>query len=271
MNPFENKIILITGASSGIGEALSVELYKQGASVAMAARNLDKMQAITRENNFDEKRFLLVETDVTKPQDCQRFIEKSIEKFQKIDVLINNAGVSMRANFLDCSFETLHQLMNVNFWGATYCTKFALPYIIKTKGNVVGVSSIAAVNGLPGRTGYSSSKFALHGLFEALRIENLTNKVNFLLVSPGWTSTNIRNNALIGNGSRQGSSPRNEKKMSTPQEIAKLIAKGILKRKKFIVQSSTGISMFWLKKFVPRLVDKLIHNNLKKEEGAPFN
>ena len=271
MNQLKNKIVVVTGASSGIGEALALESYRHGANVVMAARNIEKMEGILKKNNLQPSRSLLVKTDVTKPNECKQLIEQTIETFGSIDVLINNAGVSMRANFLDCTFETLHQLMNINFWGAVHCTKYALPHIIKTQGSVLGVSSIAGVNGLPGRSGYSSSKFALHGLFESLRIENLSNRVNFLLVSPGWTSTDIRNRALIGNGSQQGSSPRNEKKMSTPQEIAKLILRGVIKRKSFIVHSPTGISMFWLKKFVPRLVDKLIHNSLKKEEGAPFS
>src|ERR1019366_6162034 len=140
----------------------------------------------------------------TVEEDCKHLINQAITTFGKIDVLVNNAGISMRALFKDVDISVLKAVMDVNFWGTVYCTKYAMPEILKTKGSIVGVSSIAGYKGLPGRTGYSASKFAMNGFLDALRVENLKTGVHILTACPGFTASNIRNTALNKTGTPQG-------------------------------------------------------------------
>ena len=169
----QNKVVIITGASSGIGKALVYEFAKRGAKIAMGARNLDELHKIETDLKSRGVDALSVQTDVTREADCKNLIEKTVERFGKIDILVNNAGISMRALFEDLELDVIRRLMDVNFWGTVYCTKFALPYILKAKGSLVGIISVAGFLGLPGRPGYSASKFAVRGFLNTLRVENL--------------------------------------------------------------------------------------------------
>jgi short-subunit dehydrogenase len=176
----------------------------------------------------------------------------------------------MRALFNDADLDVLRRLMDVNFWGTVYCTKYALPYILKSGGTVVGVSSIAGFKGLPGRTGYSASKFAMNGFLESLRVENLNNGINVLTVCPGFTASNIRNVALGKDGSAQGESPRDEQKMMQPEEVALHMVNAIKKRKKLIVLTGQGKLVVLLNKLFPSWVDKLTLKEMAKENNSPF-
>ena len=177
----QNKVVIITGASSGIGKALVYEFAKRGAKIAMGARNLDELHKIETDLKSRGVDALSVQTDVTREADCKNLIEKTVERFGKIDILVNNAGISMRALFEDLELDVIRRLMDVNFWGTVYCTKFALPYILKAKGSLVGIISVAGFLGLPGRTGYSASKFAVRGFLNTLRVENLKKGLHVLV------------------------------------------------------------------------------------------
>lgn len=265
-----DKVIIITGASSGIGEALAVEAMNKGMKVALAARRISLMEELARKNNWDPENFLLMITDVSVEDDCKRLIEETIRRFGKIDILINNAGMSMRALFADLDLDVIRQLMDVNFWGTVYCTKYALPWLLESKGSVTGVSSIAGIRGLPARTGYSASKFAMQGFLEALRTENLKTGLHVMVACPGFTASNIRKTALSKDGSVQGESPRKESEMMSPREVAKHILKGIAKRKRTLVLTSQGKLTVLLNKIVPGLTDKLVFNHMAKEPDSPF-
>jgi short-subunit dehydrogenase len=160
--------------------------------------------------------------------------------------------------------------MDVNFWGTVYCTKHALPYLLKSKGSVVGVSSIAGLKGLPARTGYSASKFAMNGFMETLRIENLKTGLHVLMAFPGFTASNIRNTALAADGSMQGESPRDEGKMMSAEEVAAHIYKAVVKRKNKIVLTTQGKLTVLLNKFFPNWMDKQVYNHMAKEPDSPF-
>ena len=160
--------------------------------------------------------------------------------------------------------------MDINFWGTVYCTKFALPYLLKTKGSVVGISSIAGKKGLPGRTGYSASKFAMEGFLETLRTENLKTGVHVLVACPGFTASNIRNSALAADGSTQGESPRDEKKMMETEEVAERILAAVKSRKRTIVMTGHGKLTVLLNKFFPGMMDKVVYNHMAKEADSPF-
>lgn len=269
-NFYKGKVVLITGASSGIGEATAYAFAKEGAKVAMAARNSDKLEVIASNIRSLGGEVHYSKCDVSVEADCERFVKSSVEAFGGIDILICNAGLSMRALFDDVKLEVLHSLMNVNFWGCVNCTKYALPYIQQAHGSIVGVSSIAGIHGLPARTGYSSSKYAMVGFLETIRVENLKKNVHVMVASPGFVSTNVRFTALTADGTTQGETPREEGKMMTPEEVAKRIMKGIKCRKRNLTMDFNGRATTILKKFWPTLVDKLFYNAMAKEPNSPL-
>jgi len=267
-----NKVIIITGASSGIGLACAREFAQRGAKLVLAARSAEKLAEIQDELKAAGSEVISVKTDVSVEADCIKLVDEAINEFGQIDVLVNNAGISMRAIFESVDLTVLKQLMDVNFWGTVYCTKYALPHLLQQKGSVVGVSSIAGYVGLPGRTGYSSSKFAMHGFLEALRIENLKKGLHVLIAAPGFTASNVRKAALTADGSNQGETPRKEEKMMTAEEVAVHLAKAIIKRKRTLILTFVeGKVTVFLKKFLPGLLEKLTFNHMAKEPDSPFN
>ncbi len=263
----KNKTVIITGASSGIGKACAESFAKRGANVVLGARQYVTLCQITDEleRNYGI-RALAVACDVSKEQDCQQLIQQATTAFGRIDVLINNAGISMRALFKDLDLVVIRNLMDVNFWGTVYCTKYALPELLKNQGSVVGVSSIAGYKGLPGRTGYSSSKFAMNGFLEALRVENLKTGLHVMLASPGFTASNIRKVALVKDGSSQGETSMDEDKMMSSEEVAEIITEGVLARKRTLIMTRQGKLTVFLSKWLPGLLDKLVYNHFTKEK-----
>ena len=267
----KDKVVIITGASSGIGKALAIECSKRGAKVVLAARNEEKLFEL---NNIltplSNNQLLTVKTDVTKEVDCENLINQTIKQFGKIDILINNAGISMRALFEDVELDVIRRVMDVNFWGTVYCTKFALPYVITEKGSIVGISSVAGYRGLPARTGYSASKFAMQGFLEVLRTENLKKGLHVLTACPGFTTSNIRNSALTKDGTEQSESPRDEDKMMSAEEVAIHVANAIEKRKRTIILTTQGKLTVLLNKLFPAMMDKMVYNHIAKEKDSPF-
>lgn len=271
MYSLNNKTVIITGASSGIGLACAHAFHEKGAKVVLAARRLDIISEMEiKFNSLRNGSALAVKTDVTVESDCKRLIENAVKTFGAVDVLINNAGLSMRANFLDVDLTVLKKLMDVNFWGTVFCTKYALPYLIDNKGSLTGISSVAGLHGLPGRTGYSASKYAMQGFMDAIRVENLKKGLHVMEVIPGFVATNVRNAALVADGSAQGDSPREEEKMMTPQVLAAKIVKGIEKRKRRLATSYEGKLTPLIKLLCPHLLDKLYFNHMKKEPDSPI-
>lgn len=270
MNSFlKDKIIAITGASSGIGKALADLALASGAKVAVCARNLTRLEDAFS-SGVSNANLLLLSADVAVEQDCRDFITTIAQKWGGIDILVNNAGMSMRAMFAELDLKVLKELMDVNFWGTVYCTKYALPYISKTKGTIIGISSIAGYRGLPARTGYSSSKFAIQGFLESLRTELLHSGVHVMWASPGFTASNIRNVALGANGNAQKETPLAEDKLMTAEECAAIIFKGIEKRKRTIVMTTQGKATVWLNKLFPGFMDKMVFSHFAKEPGSPL-
>lgn len=266
---FKNKVIIVTGASSGIGRACAEEFAKRGANLVLAARQYVTLCEIT--SDLEKKygiKAIAVQTDVSKEEDCQLLIKQAMVTFDKIDILINNAGLSMRALFNEVDLSVLKNLMDVNFWGTVYCTKYALPEILKTKGSVVSVSSIAGYRGLPGRTGYSSSKFAMNGFMESLRTELLKTGVHVMVACPGFTASNIRVTALSKDGASHGETSMEEGKMMSADAVAKIIADGIVVRKRTLIMTGQGKLTVWVNKLFPALADKLVFNHFTKEKKA---
>jgi len=269
-NFYRDKVIIITGASSGIGLAATRMFASKGAKLCLGSRSIDKLNSIAAELLPDDM-ILCVKTDVTIEDDCRNLIEKCVEKFGKIDILINNAGVSMRANFIDTDLSVISKVMDTNFWGTVYCTKYALPHLLKTQGSLVGVISIAGYAGLPARTGYSSSKFAVRGFLDSLRIEHMFDKLHVLVFAPGFTKSNIRENALLADGSTQGKTPRNEDKMMTAEKTVKFLDKGLRRRRNKMILTGAGRTLIFLNTIISRIADRMEFNYMAKEEDSPIN
>jgi short-subunit dehydrogenase len=260
-------VTLITGASSGIGKALAFRYAQAGAQLVLGARNLAQLEQIQKQIQAQHPRVqVVVQTcDVTQPQHCQALVHTALQQFGRLDVLINNAGISMRAPLLEVETQVLQNVMDVNFWGTVHCTQAALPHLVKTQGSVVGVSSIAGFVGLPERAGYSASKFAMHGYLESLRTEMRPHQVHVLLACPGFTASNIRERALTAKGTQQGSSPRPEEKLMTAEAVADEIFRAQQARKRTLILTRKGKLTVWTKKLLPAWLEKKVEQEFEKE------
>jgi short-subunit dehydrogenase len=266
----KDKVVIITGAASGIGKALAFEAAHRGAKLSLADMNEIQLTEAGDQLVAAGTELMTLVTDVTNQEECKKLIDQTLNKFGRIDILINNAGISMRALFEEVDLKVLHRVMDVNFWGMVYCSKYALPHLLKARGTLAGISSVAGYKGLPGRTGYSASKFALQGFLEVVRIENMKKGLHVLIACPGFTASNIRFTALAKDGSRQGESPREEIKMMQPEEVAIHILNAIEKRKDRIILTMQGKMTVLLNKFFPKFMDRMVYNHMAKEPDSPF-
>jgi short-subunit dehydrogenase len=262
-NYFSNKVVVVTGGTDGIGKGLVDTLLAQGAKVATCGRHHDKLYKLQR----DYASFPLhtVVADVSNENDCRHFIESTLKVFGGIDILVNNAGISMRSLFKHAEIDVIRRVMDINFFGAVYCTKFAIDSLIQRKGTIVGISSIAGYRGLPGRSGYSASKFALQGWLESIKTELAEDGVHVMWVSPGFTTSNIRNAALNDKGQQQGESPMNENNMMSAEECSRHILNAIRKKRRSLVMTFTGKETVFMQKFFPGLADKFVRKFYFKE------
>ncbi len=267
----KDKVVVITGGSSGIGKALAKVFGKNGSKILITGRNktdLDQTVSDLKQMGIQINGFV---ADASIEDDNKKVAAEAIRLFGRIDIVINNAGITMRALFEEVDLSVVKKVMDINFYGALYATQACLPEIIKNKGSVVGISSIAGFRGLPGRIGYSASKFALNGFLEVLRTEMLYRGVHVLTACPGFTASNIRTRALTKDGSVQGESPRDENKMMTAEECAANIYRATVKRKNFLILTTQGKLVVWINKIFPRLADKLVYKAMAKEPNSPLN
>ena len=267
MHSLRDKVIIVTGASSGIGLAAARQFGSEGARVVMAARSLDRMLSLAP-SVADSDHVLCVRCDVTCEEDCRALVEATLARWGRIDILVNNAGISMRAMFRDLDLSVLRRLMDVNYWGTVYCTKYALPYLLSSKGSVVGVISVAGYSALPARTGYSSSKFAIRGFLDALRIEHMKEGLNVLVFAPGYTASNVRRAALTADGSPQGETPLEESRLMSAEQCACRLSRALRRRRSRAILTPLGRASVWTRRLFPRLMDRFTYNFVSREAGA---
>ena len=267
MGFFTDKVAIVTGASSGIGLAVARLLGAEGAKVVMAARSYEKMKALAPSVGED---VLCIRTDVSLESDCRKLIQETVAKWGRIDILINNAGLSMRAMFKDLDLDVLRRLMDVNFWGTVYCTKYALPWLLESQGSVTGVISVAGYSALPARSGYSASKYAVRGFLDTLRIEHLKDGLHVMVFAPGYTASNVRNAALTADGSPQGETPLDEGKLMSAEECAQYLLEGLRKRRNSMTLTGLGKATVMAHNLFPNLTDKLTYSYIAREKDSPF-
>ncbi|WP_075350935.1 SDR family oxidoreductase [Algoriphagus marinus] len=266
----KDKVVIITGATSGIGEACAQVFGRAGAKIVITGRNQAKLEQSRDKLARENIEVLAILANADSEADNQKIPELTLARFGRIDILINNAGISMRALFQELDLKVFKQVMDTNFYGTVYATKFCLPEILKSKGSIIGISSINGYRGTPARTAYTASKYAMNGFFESLRTEVMNQGVHILVASPGFTASNIRNGALTAEGKSQGESPRDESKMMSSEEVAEAILNATLKRKRDLVLTTQGKLAVFLNKWIPSIMDGLVYKEMANEPDSPL-
>ncbi len=260
---------IITGASDGIGAEMARQLARKlgpKGALVLAARNAELLNTVAQQCSHLGAQVLVVPTDVSVEAQCRALVEQTVQRFGRVDALINNAGISAQALFSDVKAEDLgwyEQLMRINLWGSVWCTHAALPHLKASRGHIVAVSSLAGLVGVPGRTAYSASKFAMAGFFEALRTELRSAGVSVTTAYPGVVLTNIRSRGLNAAGQAAGSSGLKEDKAMTVEECAGLILDGMARREREVVMTTKGKLGRFLKLLLPGVVEKMALAALK--------
>jgi len=261
---FAGKVIAITGASDGIGAELARQLAGKGVWLALAARNVERLEAVAEQCRARGAEAVAVRCDVAVDEECRNFIETAVRKFDSLDILVNNAGVSGHARFEEVTdFSWYERMMRVNYLGTLHCTRHALPHLKKRRGLLVGVSSLAGKVGVPGRTAYSPSKAAQAFFLEALRLELRESGVDVTVVYPGVVDTQIRHHGYGPDGRPAGRSGLKDDKAMPVQECARQIAVAMHERRRELVMTLQGRLGLWLKMLAPKLVDRMILKALK--------
>lgn len=268
--PFRDKVAVITGGASGIGLATAREFARRGASLALLDMDGDGLNLVEKEFQAIEVPVLCKACDVTSRDDAFEAIRAVADRYGRIDILFNNAGITQRGLFKDTDIEVFKKVMDVNFFGSLYCTKAALPYLIQQKGSIIVNESIAGVAPLLGRTGYSASKHALHGLFTSLRCEMRALGVHVMVVCPGFIKTNLQTRALGVDGRIAAHEQTRVGRQQTPEHVAEQIVKGVLKKKNNLVLTFMGRLGYYIHRLSPVLYEKMMTRRFKAElESTP--
>lgn len=258
MTPFRDNVVVLTGASRGIGRELALQLADQGARLVLSARDAAGLEAVAAECRTRGGQAVAIPADVAEEPQCAALIAGAVEAFGRIDTLINNAGISMWALFESVTdLSIFERILRVNFLGSVYCTSYALPHLKKTRGRIVAVSSLTGKTGVPTRSGYAASKHAMHGFFDTLRIELAGSGVTVTLACPDFVATEIRERAFGPDGKPLGESPVQESRVMTAETCARLILAGAARRKRELILSGRGKLGLWLKLLAPALVDRI--------------
>jgi NAD(P)-dependent dehydrogenase (short-subunit alcohol dehydrogenase family) len=262
---YKNLVVIVTGGASGIGLAACWEFAKQGAELAMIDMDQKALEHCKNQFSYKGYNILTLACDVSKKQECENSIKQVLNKFGKINILFNNAGITQRGLFENTNIHVFKKVMDINFFGSLYCTKAALPALIDSKGMIIVNESIAGVAPLLGRTGYSASKHALHGLFTSLRCELGHKGVHVMIVCPGFIKTNLQTRALGSDGRIASHDQTIIGKADTPENVAKQIVKGIIKKKPMLVLTFMGKIGYLISRFSPPLYEYLMTRQFKKE------
>ena len=265
---FTGRVVVITGASEGIGAELARQLAVERPKLVLAARRVEVLQAVVEQCCAAGAEAIGVRCDVGVEADCRALADAAIARFGGIDVLVNNAGVSGHAHFDQVTdFRWYEDMMRVNYFGSLWCTRYALPALKASRGLIAGVCSLAGKVGVPGRTAYSPSKFAQAGFFEALRVELLGTGVDVTVIFPGVVATGLRLRGYGADGKPAGKSGLKEEGAMSVEECARQIVVALRKRRRELVMTGKGKVGLWLKLIAPRVVDRMARAAVKDDEG----
>lgn len=267
MPVFTDQVIIVTGASEGIGRALCTALAPQRPHLVLAARNEARLQSLQEAIAAAGAHSLAVPTDVTDLAACRALIDRTIEEFGRLNVLVNNAGGTMWTPFEEIQDVSIFErLMRLNYLGSVYCTYYALPHLKHSRGRIVGVSSVAGLTGVPCRTAYAASKHALFGFFDSLRVELRGSGVSVTMVAPDFVLSEIHRRALGGDGQPLGVSPIQESKIMTAEICAALMVRAIERRDRLLITSFRGKLGRWLKLIAPSMIDRIAAKAIRERK-----
>jgi short-subunit dehydrogenase len=260
-----DKVVVVTGASKGIGAELARQLGRRGAKLVLAARNTAELEKVAEDCRRAGASVITVKADVAVEHDCLAMVSGAALAYGRIDVLVNNAGMTMWARFEEIAdLSILARIMQVNYMGSVYCTAHALPYLRQSGGLVVGISSLAGRVGVPTRTGYSASKHAMGGFFDSLRVELLGSGVDVTMIYPGFVATGIRENATGPDGLPIEVSPVREGEVMRVEDCAARIVRAIERREREVVMTARGKMGLWLRLVAPALVDRIARRAIER-------
>lgn len=267
MAEFTGKVIIVTGASEGIGRALCVALAPQKPKLVLAARNVERLEELEKEVEALGADASVVPTDVTNQDACRALIDQAVLAYGGIDVLVNNAGGTMWTKLEEITdISIFERLMQLNYLSAVHCTYFALPHLKKSRGRIVGLSSVAGITGVPTRTAYAASKHAMFGFFDSLRIEVAEYGISVTMVAPDYVVSEIHRRALGSDGQPIGVSPLVESKVMKSDECAQLIVGAMERRERLLLTSSRGKLGRWLKLLAPQMMDNLAAKAIREKK-----
>lgn len=262
---FRENVVVVTGASDGIGRELALRLAEQGAWLALAARDAARLEAVAAECRARGGRAVAVPTDVAEEAQCRALIDRTVAEYGRVDTLVNNAGISMWARFDEVTdLAPFQRMMQVNYFGALYCTHAALPHLKRTRGRIVGVSSLTGRAGVPTRSGYAATKHAMAGFFDSLRIELADEGVTVTMVYPGFVSTGIRERAYGADGTPLRASPVREAEVMTPGECVRQIVAAMASRRRELIMTLRGKVGAWIKLVAPGVVDRIARRAIEQ-------
>jgi NAD(P)-dependent dehydrogenase (short-subunit alcohol dehydrogenase family) len=258
MGALSGQVVIITGASEGIGRALALALAPQRLSLVLAARNAERLASLVAECERTGSEALGVATDVADERQCRALVDSAIARFGRLDVLVNNAGSTMWARFDALNdWSVFELLMRVNYLSSVYLTGFALPWLKQTQGRIVAVASVAGLTGVPERTAYAASKHAMIGFFDSLRIELRGSGVTVTVIAPDFVRSEIHKRALGPDGRPLGESPLHQEGLMTAEDCARLMVPAIEKRRRLLITSARGRFGRWLKLIAPGVIDRI--------------
>jgi short-subunit dehydrogenase len=265
MNPkaFTDNVVIVTGASSGIGRELAIQLAAQGANLALAGRDINRLTATAERCRQSGARALTVPVDLTRSKDCRLLIERTMQEYGRIDTLINNAGNSIQSNLEDYPDPTaLEQMIQINYLGSAYCTFYALPYLKQSRGRLVAISSLAGLNGIPGLSGYVASKHAMTGFFDSMRLELKKDGVSVTIVYPGSVASHPEATA----SNKEGKNTKLPPGMMSLETCARLTLQAVSRRRRDLVMPP-GVIARWMNLLAPGFLDRMILNGIEKDRA----
>jgi short-subunit dehydrogenase len=266
MGKFADRTLVITGASEGIGRALACELAPDGPRLVLAARDPQRLEEAAETCRALGAEVLAVPTDVADEHACRTLIERTVARFGGLDVLVNNAGITMWSRFDAVKdLSAFERVMRVNYLSCVYLTAAALPHLKSSRGLIVAVASMAGLTGVPERTGYAASKHAQVGFFDSLRIELRGSGVDVTVVAPDFVVSQIHRRAIGPDGKPLGASPMVEPRLMTAEQCARLIRRAMERRQRLLLTSFRGKLGLALRTFVPGLIDRMAARAIRRK------
>ena len=264
----ENKVVVITGGSSGAGEALAYRFSSEGFNVVIGGTNLERLKKVQSKIQSSGSKCEYIVHDVSLEREVKKMIDHTIKSYGRLDVLICNAGISYRSVFENANLDVFEKLFRINFFGSIYSVKYSIPHLAKTNGSIIAMSSLNGFIATPTRSAYVSSKHAMQGFFDSIRLELMKKNIHVMVASPGYFESNFRKNTLKSDGNKEGNTSRYEKGMMSTEVLADKIFHRYKNKKRDLIFTFRGKLAHLIKNWFPKLSDKLAYKEILNERES---